>query len=442
VVKLLTKPVLIVGASMAGLRTAEALRRFGYAGPITAIGDEKYAPYNRPPLSKEVLSGDEVTFDSVAFAQRAATADVNWVLGNKAVAADLEAQTVTCADGSRFEFSNLVIATGLRPKRAELGDGFASSRHVIRSLDDAIALRAALVPGAKVVVLGAGFIGCETAATARKLGCAVTIVAPSDLPIVRILGATLAAEIMRRQQAQGVKFAMKQNISSLIGEGDKLSAVMLDNGSTLECDVLIEAIGSHSNTEWLASNDIDIADGVLCDNNLRAAKTSGGVWPNVFAVGDVAKFVNVLFDETPRRVEHWNIPTESGKHVGQLIALAMAGDSPVAEPAAPIANTAAPVTEAAAPVAKTAPTPNEQRAALEAASFRPIPSFWSDQFDIHLLAFGLLALADSNKLVQGEISDDCVFEYYRGDKLVGVAGIGMRSVVQGYRNVFAEKESK
>ena len=423
----MTKPVVIVGASMAGLRTAEALRRFGYAGPITAIGDEVYAPYNRPPLSKEVLSGDEVTFESVAFPQRAATADVNWVLGNKAVAADLKAQTVTCADGSVFEYSNLVVATGLRAKHADLGNGFAASRHVIRSLDDAIALRAALVPGAKVVVLGAGFVGCETAATARKLGCDVTIVAPADLPIVRILGRELAAEVMRRQQAEGVKFEMQHTIGSLVGEGDKLSAVVLDDGRSLPCDVLIEAIGSHSNTEWLAGNDIDIADGVLCDNNLRAAKTSGGVWPNVYAVGDVAKFVNVLFDNTARRVEHWNIPTESGKHVGQLIALAMAGDSPAA---------------ATAPATDTAPTPNEQRAALEAAGFRPIPSFWSDQFDVHLLAFGLLALADSNKLVQGEIGGDCVFEYYRGDKLVGVAGIGMRSVVQGYRNVFAEKESK
>lgn len=407
----MTKPVVIVGASMAGLRTAEALRRFGYAGPITAIGDESYAPYNRPPLSKEVLSGDEVTFESVAFPQRAATADVNWVLGNKAVAANLAAQTVTCADGSVFEYSQLVIATGLRPKRASLGGGFTASRHVIRSLDDAIGLRAALVPGAKVVVLGAGFIGCETAATARKLGCDVTIVAPSDLPIVRILGRELAAEVMRRQVAEGVKFEMQHNIASLVGEGDQLTAVVLDDGRSLPCDVLIEAIGSHCNTDWLADNDIDTADGVLCDNNLCAAKASGGVWSNVYAVGDVAKFVNVLFDDTARRVEHWNIPTESGKHVGQLIALETAGEA-------------------------------EKLADLTRVGFRPIPSFWSDQFDVHLLAFGLLALADENRLVQGVISGDCVFEYYRAGILVGAAGIGMRSVVQGYRNVFAEKESK
>ncbi|MFM7029753.1 MAG: NAD(P)/FAD-dependent oxidoreductase [Micrococcales bacterium] len=407
----MTKPVVIVGASMAGLRVAEALRRFGYSGPITAIGDEPHAPYNRPPLSKEVLAGETVSHETVAFPQRAATADVGWVLGNRAVSADLEHQTVTTADGSVFDYSTLIAATGLRPKRQHYPNNLQAGRHVIRTLDDAIGLRAALGPGVRVVVLGAGFIGCETAATARKLGAEVTIVAPGALPISRILGVELAAEVMRRQQAEGVEFRMKRTVADLIGEA-KIEGVLLDDGSALPCDVFIEAIGSHCNTEWLDGNDIDITDGVLTDSNLRAVKASGGVWENVFAIGDVAKFPNPLFDDLARRVEHWNIPTESGKHVGQLVALQHA---------------VAAGTDGAA----------DQLAAYVAAGFRPVPSFWSDQFDVHLLAFGLLALADESRLVQGELSGDCVFEYYRAGKLVGAAGIGMRSVVQSYRNAFA-----
>jgi 3-phenylpropionate/trans-cinnamate dioxygenase ferredoxin reductase subunit len=393
---------------MAGLRVAEALRRFGYAGPITAIGDEPHAPYNRPPLSKEVLAGDEVSHATVAFPQRPATADVGWVLGNAAVSADLEHQTVTCTDGSVYEYSHLIVATGLRPKRQQYPNNLQSGRHVIRSLDDAIALRAALVPGARVVVLGAGFIGCETAATARKLGCEVTIVAPGSLPIGRILGAELSAEVMRRQQAEGVQFRMKRTVTDLIGEA-RIEAVLLDDGTELPCDVFIEAIGSNCNTEWLEGNDIDITDGVLTDSNLRAVRAGGaGVWPNVFAIGDVAKFPNPLFDNVARRVEHWNIPTESGKHVGQLIALELAEKQ-------------------------------EELTALVSGGFKPVPSFWSDQFNVHLLAFGLLATADESKLVQGEIGGDCVFEYYRGGKLVGAAGIGTRSVVQGYRNTLSSQ---
>jgi len=408
-----TKPVVIVGASMAGLRVAEALRRFGYSGPITAIGDENHAPYNRPPLSKEVLAGDEVSHATVAFPMRAATADVGWVLGNRVVSANLEHQNLTCADGSVYEYSTLIAATGLRPKRMTYPNNLQAGRHVIRSLDDAIALRAALNPGARVVVLGAGFIGCETAATARKLGCDVTIVAPGALPISRILGTDLAGEIMRRQQAEGVEFRMKRTVTDLIGEAH-IEGVLLDDGTALPCDVFIEAIGSHCNTEWLEGNDIDVTDGVLTDSNLRAVRTDGTAHQNVFAIGDVAKFPNPLFDNLARRVEHWNIPTESGKHVGQLVALqhaVAAGGEDAAEKAAALET-------------------------LTANGFRPVPSFWSDQFDVHLLAFGLLALADEAKLVQGDLAGDCVYEFFKAGKLVGAAGIGMRSVVQGYRNAF------
>lgn len=390
-------PVVIVGASMGGLRAAESLRRFGYTGELVMIGEEPHAPYNRPPLSKEVLAA-EVSHEAVAFPLRAAVEDVQFVLGQRAVSADVDAHTVTTDDGQVFPYSQLIVATGLRAKYAELPGGVKAGRFTIRTLDDAIGLRAAIQPGVKVVVSGAGFVGCETAATVRKLGAEVTIVTRTT-PLSRILGETFGAEIQRRQEAEGVKFVVGSRVADVLGD-DKVTGVLLDNGDTIECDVLIDAVGSHPNTEWLEHTPIDLDNGVHCDDQLRAIDHNGNVVPDVFAVGDVARFPNSVFDDTSRRVEHWNIPTECAKHVGAAIAALHAGE---AAPATP---------------------------------FAPVPSFWSDQFDMHILAFGLPVLGDRSELVAGSIDDDCVFEYYRDDQLVGVAGIGMRSVVQGYRAKF------
>ena len=395
----MTKPVVIVGASMGGLRAAEALRRFGYAGPITAIGEEPYAPYNRPPLSKEVLA-KEVSHEAVAFAQRPATEDVNWILGTRAVGADLEHHTVTDSTGQVHPYSALIIATGLRPKRLQVNNSELAGRHAVRTLDDAVALRAALVPGARVVILGAGFIGCEVAATARKLGCDVTVVAPGVHPIVRPLGVELAREIQRRHEAEGVRFKMKTSVSDLLGDSS-VSGVLLDTGEELPCDVFIEAIGSDTNTEWLEDTGLNLSDGVLTDNAMRAIRVDGSACDDVFAIGDVARFANPMFDDVARRVEHWNIPTDTAKRVGQVLAAQI--------------NAA------------------ENWPEVLDDTFAPVPSFWSDQFDMHILAFGLLALADEVKLIHGEIEGDCVFGYYRDGAMIGVCGIGMRSTVQGYR---------
>ena len=380
---------------MGGLRAAEALRRFGYAGPITVIGEERHAPYNRPPLSKEVLAA-EVSHEAVAFPQRESTADVNWVLHTRVESADLEHGTVTDSNGETHSYGTLIIATGLRPKRLEVTNGELTGRHAVRTLDDAIALRKDLKAGARVVVLGAGFIGCEVAATARKLGCEVTVVAPGSHPITRPLGVELAKELQRRHEAMGVKFVMKTAVTELVGT-TSIEGVLLDTGDVIFCDVLVEAIGSYPNTEWLEGNDLDLSNGVLTDNDMRAARASGEAWPNVFAIGDVARFANPLFDETPRRVEHWNIPTDTAKRVAQVFTGQAEGP------------------------------------------FAPIPSFWSDQYDMHILAYGLLALADEVKLIAGEIEGECVFGYYREGKMVGVCGIGMRTTVMGYRKEFELK---
>jgi len=387
---------------MGGLRCAEALRRFGYNGPITVIGDEPWAPYNRPPLSKEVLAA-EVSHSAVAFEKRSSVADVNWVLGTKATSLDSEQNTVTDSDGQVHQYSALVIATGLRPKRLAVHNYDLANRFALRTLDDAIALREQLQPGKNVVVVGGGFIGCEVAATATKLGCNVTVIHNASAPMLKPLGSELANQMQLRHEAMGVRFLMKRSVEDLVGTSH-VTAVKIDDGSTIECDVLVEAIGSHPNVEWLSNNNIDRNDGVLVDSAMRVTRKDDSRITNVFAIGDVARFVNPIFDFEPRRVEHWNMPTETAKRAASVIAAML--------------------------------NHGDNYPAILDEDFRPVPSFWSDQYDNHLLAFGLLGLADRVTMVAGEISGECVFEYHRGNQLVGVCGIGMRSVVQSYRSKF------
>ena len=393
------KSVVIVGASMGGLRAAESLRNNGFDGQITVIGEEIHAPYNRPPLSKEVLAKD-VTHEAVAFKLRAQVEDVIWHLGDPATSVDLEKQVVTTASGKTFEYDGLVIASGLRPRVLDLPNDKVSGRHTVRTLDDAIGLRAALVPGAQVVVAGAGFIGCEVAATARGLGCEVTNVAIDSYPMIRPLGEKLAAELQRRHEAKGVNFRLRSGIKDLTGK-DSLSGVILDDGNFLEATVLVEAISSHCNVEWLAATNLDISNGVLTDSALRAVNTDGQSVEGVYVVGDLARFANPLFDDEARRVEHWNIPTETGKRVGAVLSAYLAKADNFAE--------------------------------LAAQPFTPLPTFWSDQYEMKIQGFGMPGLADRYELVDGELSDELVMAYFRNDALIGVVGIGMTAEVMRYR---------
>ena len=393
------KSVVIVGASMGGLRAAEALRNNGFDGQITVIGEEVHAPYNRPPLSKEVLA-KEVTHEAVAFKLRSQVEDVIWNLGDPATSLDLDKQVVTTASGKSFEYDGLVIASGLRPRVLDLPNGKVSGRHKVRTLDDAIGLRADLVPGAQVVVAGAGFIGCEVAATARGLGCKVTNVAIDNFPMIRPLGEELAAELQRRHESKGVSFRLQRGIKDLTGT-DSLSGVILDDADFLEATVLVEAISSHCNVGWLANTNLDISNGVLTDSALRAVTTGGESVEGVYVVGDLARFANPLFDDEPRRIEHWNIPTETGKRVGAVLSAYLADAENFAE--------------------------------LAAQPFMPLPSFWSDQYDMKIQGFGMPGLADRYELVDGELADELVMAYFRNDALIGVVGIGMTAEVMKYR---------
>jgi NADPH-dependent 2,4-dienoyl-CoA reductase/sulfur reductase-like enzyme len=390
--------VVIAGAGMGGLRTAEALRKAGFTGEVVMVGAEPRLPYNRPPLSKEVLAGD-VAHSAVAFPLRASVADVHWRLGVPAVSVDLDARVVCLGDGTSLEYDGLVIATGLRPRRLDVPGPpptAAAGRHAVRTLDDAAALRAALRPGATVVVLGAGFIGCEVAATARGLGCEVTCAAIDPLPMVRPLGTLLGAELKRRHEQRGVRFALGLGVTQFLGT-DRVTGVELSDGRCLAADLVVEAISSDCNTEWLADAGLDLTDGVLVDHALRACRADGSPVEGVHAVGDLARFANPRFDAVPRRVEHWNIPTETARRVGPVLAGWLRGTGD------------------------------------DAPRFAPLPAFWSDQYDIRLQSYGLPGLADDVKLLEGDLEGEAVVGYRRDGELVGVVGLGMLPRVNAYR---------
>ena len=398
----MSAPVVIVGGSLAGLRSAEGLRKAGYAGPIKVIGNEPYLPYNRPPLSKELLSGTG-EIDEIYFPIKESVSDIEWVLGFAATSLDIQEQKVTDLSGTSHPYKALVIATGLRPKPLPVDANGIEGIHVLRTFDDAVALRKQLLPGVKVLILGAGFIGCEVAATAVKAGCQVKVVSRTHEPMQEALGKTLGREVKRRHELMGVEFVKGASVFGLIGDGH-VERVILDSGVIYDADLVVVAIGSLPNTEWLEGSGIDISNGVLVDGGLRAISSDGTVVENIFAVGDVARYVNPLFDQVPRRVEHWNLPTETGKRAGLVLGKYLNGES-IAE--------------------------------MLAEPFAPLPSFWSDQYDMHILAFGMTYLADRSELVAGELSGECVFEYFRDNKLVGVCGIGMRPTIQSYRTRFS-----
>jgi NADPH-dependent 2,4-dienoyl-CoA reductase/sulfur reductase-like enzyme len=394
---------LIVGAGLGGLRTAEALRTGGFTGEVLVVGDEDWAPYNRPPLSKEALAG-ELAHDKLAFRVRSNAADVVWRHGVRVVAADLEGRNVNLDDGERIGYDVLVAATGVSARRLPIPGPpptAAGGRHVIRTLDDAIGLRAALVPGARVVVLGAGFIGCEVAATARKLGCEVHCVAIDAYPMIRPLGVDLAAELQRRHEAEGVVFHLGVGVAEFVGD-DRVTGVVLSDGTRLDADVVLEALGSRCNIEWLEGNGLDLTDGVLTDTALRPLRDGVPV-DGVAAVGDVVRFPNLRFDDRAWRVEHWNIPTDSGRRAGAVLSAHLSG---------------------------------EGYDEIAASDWTLLPAFWSDQYDTRLQSYGMPGLADADgiRVLEGSLDDECVVGYHRGDDLIGVVGVGMLRVVNSYRD--------
>ncbi|MFM7599514.1 MAG: NAD(P)/FAD-dependent oxidoreductase [Actinomycetota bacterium] len=377
----------VVGAGLGGLRAAESLR--GQGIDVTVIGDEVYLPYNRPPLSNEALKGG-VDVDGLYFRRK--FDDIDWRLGAAATGCSLAERVVT-VDDSAYTFDGLVIASGIRPRHLPVP---GIQPPVLRTVHDARALRDRLTPGTSLLVVGAGFIGCEVAATATQLGCSVTVTAFDSEPMIRPLGAELGAAMKKHHEAHGTDFYLGVGVQEFHADG-----VTLADGTRLTADLVIEAVGSVPNVEWLHGNDLDLVDGVLTDNLLQAVQPSKGdgtavhIEVPVVAVGDVARFPNPRFDDVPRRIEHWNLPTETGKRAGQTLAALLNGETPTGD-------------------------------------FRPQPAFWSDQYDISLQSYGEPGLGQP-RLVDGDWSGDCIVEYWREDELVGVVGVNRTKDLMHYR---------
>ncbi len=390
------KRVLIVGAGLGGLRTAEALRANGFTGEITIVGDEAHQPYNRPPLSKEALSSG-LSHDELKFRQRDSVADVIWVLGSAAEKLDVENQKVTLANGTAQTFDALVIATGIRPRLLPI-PGPTQGLFTLRTLNDAHSLKAAIKPGSNVVILGSGFIGCELAATATRLGANVHVVSLDAEPMIMPMGTDLGAAMRNRHEAKGVTFHLGHTVQTFNGE-QSIESVTLDSGEIIEADVVVEAIGSVPNTEWLQGNGLNLDNGVLVDSNMRAV----GAKVPIYAVGDIANHPNKFYGDQTRRIEHWNMPTETGKRAGAALAAELAGND------------------------------------LPTDDFFALPAFWSDQYEYQLQSYGLPGAATSHKVVSGELAGACIVEYFDSEGvLCGVIGIDTLKELMPYRKQFME----
>ncbi|MGK3998835.1 NAD(P)/FAD-dependent oxidoreductase [Sorangium sp. So ce1024] len=375
--------VLVVGASVGGLAVAEALRREGYAGRLTLLGAERHLPYDRPPLSKKVLSG---AMDPAGTQLRPEAAlaklDAELILGDAAVRLDAGAREVETATGRRLRAEVVVLATGLEPRRLPEQDRWAGV-HVLRTLDDALALRADLLAGPRVVVVGDGVLGTEIAATARGMGLAVTLVGPQSAPLEGQLGALVGGYLASLHAEQGVALRLGVAVEGLVGAGGRVAGVRLANGEVLPADVVVVAIGSRPATGWLAGSGLQIADGIVCDSRCRAAE-------GIYAVGDVAFWVHEGLG-TGLRLENRSNAVEQGMAVAANI------------------------------VGKDRP-------------YTPVPYFWTDQFDVKIQVHGLLAGHTEVAIVDGDPARrQFVAVYGRGGRVTGVVGWNMVKQARVYR---------
>lgn len=388
--------IVIVGASLGGLRTLEGLVNAGFdPAAITIVGDEAHRPYNRPPLSKELVTdpkaeGLAAAFDRVAFRIRPELEAAGWRLGAGAKALSLAAREVRLADGASVPFDVLVAATGLKPRHLPLA-GAWGERITVHRLEDSVRLRAALRPGARVVIAGGGFVGCEVASVAVSLGCRVSLISRAALPMARVLGAPFAAAMLDLHRSRGVSVVAPAEVCGLETAADgRLAAVTLTTGERVEADVLVEAIGSDPAVGWMAGNGLDLSDGLLTTNDLRVEDRD-----DLWAVGDIARFPNPLFDAVPRRVEHWCIPGFTARRVADGLAARLLGKEMPQKP------------------------------------FAPLPTFWSDQHGLRLQSFGLPALGEESEILAGSLDGAAgilagvAVGYRRGGQPVGVATIGL-----------------
>jgi len=374
--------IVIVGGGLAAARTAEQLRRSEYTGRITIVSDEVHVPYDRPPLSKELLRKE---VDDVALKPREwyDENDITLRLGAAATGLDTAAQTVTLADQTVLGYDELVIATGLVPRRIP-AFGDLDGIRVLRSFDESLALREHASQARHAVVVGAGFIGCEVAASLRSLGVDVVLVEPQPTPLAAVLGERIGELVARLHRAEGVDVRLGVGVAEVRGQGH-VEAVVLGDGTELPADLVVVGIGSHPATGWLEGSGVEVDgvdSGVLCD---AAGRTSA---PHVWALGDVASWRDATGHQA--RVEHWSNVADQAR----VVVPAMLGaDVPTAV---------------------------------------VVPYFWSDQYDVKIQSLGQPEATDTVHLVEDDGRKFLAY-YERDGVLIGVVGGGMPGKVMKVR---------
>jgi NADPH-dependent 2,4-dienoyl-CoA reductase/sulfur reductase-like enzyme len=360
----------IVGGGLAATRTAEQLRRADYSGPITIVSDEVHLPYDRPPLSKEVLRSevDDVTLKPREFYDEQ---HITLRLGSAATGLNTAEQTVTLADGTELGYDQLVIATGLVPKRIPTFPELEGIR-VLRSFDESLALRRHASDARHAVIVGAGFIGCEVAASLRGLGVDVALVEPQPAPLASVLGTRIGELVARLHRSEGVDVRTEVAVDEVRGHG-RVDSVVLTDGTELAADLVVVGIGSRPATEWLEGSDIRVDNGVVCD---AAGRTSA---PNVWALGDVASWRHVRGHQA--RMEHWSNIADQAR----IVVPAMLGK--------------------------------------DLPSNVVVPYFWSDQYDVKIQCLGEPQATDIVHLVEDDGRKFLAF-YERGGVVAGVVGGG------------------
>ncbi|MDD9368518.1 MAG: FAD-dependent oxidoreductase [Acidimicrobiales bacterium] len=390
------RTIVVVGGSLAGLRAAEEIRHQGFEGTVTVVGDEAHRPYDRPPLSKQVLAGAWTT----ERIELTVTADggldalgLDWRLDTAATG--LAAREVVLRDGQRLAYDGLVLATGARPRELP-GTGTLAGVHTLRTLDDSLAVRAALDAGAeRVVVVGAGFIGAEVAATCRGLGRDVTILEALPVPLGRVLGDEMGAVLGDLHRDHGVDLRLDTGVAGFEGAG-RVERVRLADGATLDADLVVVGIGVTPNTGWLEGSGLALDDGVVCDATTLAA-------PGVVAAGDVARWPSHRFGAL-LRVEHWDNAIGMGEHAARRL---------LAEP--PFAGS---------------------NGSTGVGPYDPVPWFWSDQYDRKIQLAGWSSGADEVVVVDGSTEERRFVALYRkGDRLVAVLAMNRPRLLVTFRGL-------
>jgi 3-phenylpropionate/trans-cinnamate dioxygenase ferredoxin reductase subunit len=387
--------VTIVGASLAGIRAAEILRRDGFDGPIRLVGDESRVPYDRPPLSKQVLAGTmEIEKTQLVADDALAALDLDLLLGRRAEALDVAARTLTLDGGETLPFDGLLIATGASPRTIGGTDGLAGV-HTLRTIEDSLALRKDFESTPRrVVVVGAGFIGAEVAATARGRGLEVTMIEALPVPLGRVLGDEIGGVCGDVHRDHGIDLRLGVGVEGIDGAG-RVERVRLTDGTAVDADVVVVGIGVAPNTGWLESSQLTIDNGVVCDATTLAA-------PGIVAAGDVARWPNARFGETAR-VEHWDHAIEMAQFAARR--LLKADDEPV-EP------------------------------------YTPVPYFWSDQYDRKIQLAGRCRPDDQVQVVTGSFEERRFAALYgREGRVVAVLGMNRPRHVMQYRQLIVDGAS-